>query len=39
MVSVVLFKFDYGNALLSSLSLDQPHNLQKEQNHGAIVIF
>ena len=39
MMSFVLSKLDCGNALLSSLSSDQPHKLQKVQNHAAKVIF
>ena len=39
MMSFVLSILDYGNALLSSLSSDQPHKLQKVQNHAAKVIF
>ena len=39
MVLLVLSKLDYGNALLSGLSLDQLNKLQKVQNHAAKIIF
>ena len=39
MVSLVLSKLDYGNALLSGLSLEQLHKLQKIQNHAAKIIY
>ena len=39
MVSLVLSKLDYGNALLSGLSLDQLNKLQKVQNHAAKIIY
>ena len=39
MVSLVLLKLDCANALLSMMSLDQLHNLQKVQNHAAKLIF
>ena len=38
-VSVVLSKLDCGKVLLTGLSLDQLHKLQKVQNHATKVIF
>ena len=39
MVSLVLSKLDYGNALLSGVSLDQLGKLQRVQNHAAKLVF
>ena len=39
MVSLVLSKLNYGNALLSGLSLDQLYKVQKVENHATEVIF
>ena len=39
MMSLVLSKLDYGNALLSSLSIDQLYKVQKVENHATEVIF
>ena len=39
MVSLIFSKVDYGDAVLSGLSLDQLYKLQKVQNYVAEVIF